>query len=144
MCEDRATVSADLPQAEPQRAPRPVPVSIFALLTLAAGVFLTVRGVLTLVGAEGERKDLVDGAVELGSAVLAFTVCLGALRVRRWAWVLFMSWAVFGLTLQLLRAFFFDDPVYWRLALLTVAVFLLTPPDMQIAFGVRRPPHVRA
>lgn len=137
-------MTADLPQVGAQRAPRPVPVSIFVLLTLAAGVFLAVRGVLTLVEADGTREDVVDGAVELGSAVLAFTVCLGALRVRRWAWVLFMSWAVVGLTLQLLRTFFFDDPVYWRLAVLTVAVFLLTPLEMQIAFGVRKPPHVRA
>ncbi len=143
MCEDLATVTAELPQVGTQRASRPIPVTIFVLLTLGVGVFLTVRGVLTLVGAEGERKDLVEGAIELGSAALAFTVCFGALRVRRWAWVLLMSWAVFGLTLQLLRAFFFDDPVYWRLAMLTVAVFLLTPPEMQIAFGVRRPPHVR-
>ena len=137
-------MTGDSPGVGTQRGPRPVPVSIFALLTLVYGVSLAVAGVLTLVDAEGARKDLVDGAVELGSAALALTVCFGALRVRRWAWVLFMSWAVFGLTLQLLRAFFFDDPVYWRLAMLTVAVFLLTPPEMQIAFGIRRPPHVRS
>ena len=126
------------------RAPRPVPVSIFALLALAFSVLLTVLGVLTLIEAEGEREALVEGAVELGSAVLAFAVCVGAMRVKRWAWVAFMSWAVVGLTLQLLRVFFFDDPVHWRLAFITVAVFLLTPLDMQIAFGVRKPPHARS
>ena len=135
---------AQPPQTVVTRAPRPVPVSIFALLTLVYAVFLTVLGVLTLVEAEGEREALIEGAVELASAVLAFAVCVGAMRVKRWAWVVFMSWAVFGLTLQLLRVFFFDDPVHWRLALITVAVFLLTPLDMQIAFGVRRPPHARS
>ena len=54
-----------------------------------------------------------------------------------------MSWAVFGLTLQLLRVFFYDDPHYAPLVLGTVAVFLLTPLDTQVAFGVRNPPHVR-
>lgn len=135
---------AQPPKTVVTRAPRPVPVSIFALLALAYAAFLTVHGVLTLVEAEGEREALVEGAVELGSAVLALAVCVGAMRVKRWAWVVFMSWAVFGLTLQLLRTFFFEDPVYWRLALLTVAVFLLTSPEMQIAFRVRKPPHARS
>jgi len=137
-------VPAQPPQTVVTRAPRPVPVSIFALLAFAFAVLLTVLGVLTLVEAEGEREALVEGAVELGSAVLAFAVCVGAMRVKRWAWVVFMSWAVVGLTLQLLRVFFFDDPVHWRLAFITVAVFLLTPLDMQIAFGVRKPPHARS
>jgi len=137
-------VPAQPPQTVVPRAPRPVPVSIFALLAFAFAVLLTVLGVLTLVEAEGEREALVEGAVELGSAVLAFAVCVGAMRVKRWAWVVFMSWAVVGLTLQLLRVFFFDDPVHWRLAFITVAVFLLTPLDMQIAFGVRKPPHARS
>jgi hypothetical protein len=137
-------VPAQPPQTVVTRAPRPVPVSIFALLALAYAAFLTVQGVLTLVDAEGEREALIEGAIELGSGALAFAVCFGAMRVKRWAWVVFMSWAVFGLTLQLLRTFFFDDPVHWRLAFLTVAVFLLTPLDMQIAFGVRKPPHVRS
>ena len=135
---------AQPPQTVVTREPRPVPVSIFALLAFAFAVLLTVLGVLTLVEAEGEREALVEGAVELGSAVLAFAVCVGAMRVKRWAWVVFMSWAVVGLTLQLLRVFFFDDPVHWRLAFITVAVFLLTPLDMQIAFGVRKPPHARS
>jgi hypothetical protein len=137
-------VPAQPPQTVVTRAPRPVPVSIFALLAFAFAVLLTVLGVLTLIEAEGEREALVEGAVELGSAVLAFAVCVGAMRVKRWAWVVFMSWAVVGLTLQLLRVFFFDDPVHWRLAFITVAVFLLTPLDMQIAFGVRKPPHARS
>jgi hypothetical protein len=137
-------VSGQPPQTVVTRGPRPVPVTIFALLALVFAAFLTVQGVLTLIDAEGEREALIEGAIELGSAALAFAVCFGAVRVKRWAWVVFMSWAVFGLTLQLLRVFFFDDPVHWRLAFLTVAVFLLTPLDMQIAFGVRKPPHVRS
>ena len=135
-------MSVQPPPSTTQRAPRPVAVSIVAALAVLFGTFLTVRGVLTLLGADGERGELVDGAGDLGFAALAFVICVGGLRVERWAWVLFMSWAVFGLTLGLLRFFFFDDPVYWRLALGTVAVFLLTPLDVQIAFGVRAPPHV--
>jgi hypothetical protein len=134
---------AQPPPSPTQRAPRPVAVSIVVALAFGFGTFLTVRGVLALLGADGERRQLVEAVGELVYALLAFAVCIGGLRVERWAWVLFMSWAVFGLTLGLLRVFFFDDPTYWRLALGTVAVFLLTPLDVQIAFGVRNPPHVR-
>ncbi len=77
------------------------------------------------------------------SAAVVFVVAFGAFRLRRWAWILFMSWAVVALTLQLLRVLFYDDPHYTRLVLGTLAVFLLTPLDTQVAFGVRSPQRVR-
>jgi hypothetical protein len=70
--------------------------------------------------------------------VLALAIGVGALRMRRWAWAAFMTWAVVGLTHQLLRHFFYNDPDYLAMALNTVAVLALTPLDVQIAFGVRR------
>jgi hypothetical protein len=53
-----------------------------------------------------------------------------------------MTWAVIGLTHQLFRHFFFDDANYVGMALNALAVFVLTPLDTQIAFGVRPPRNV--
>jgi hypothetical protein len=120
---------------------RPIAVTVVAIIALVYGIALTVSGVLALLDAEGETRDLFSGAVELFFAAVALLVAVGAFRVERWAWVLFMAWAVWGLTLNLLRVFFFDDPRYLPLGLATLAVFLLTPRDTQVAFGVRNPPN---
>jgi hypothetical protein len=114
-----------------------------AVLALAYGIALAGSGVHTLINADGERGQVFAGASDLFFAALALLIAVGAYRVSRWAWVLFMSWAVWGLTLNLLRVFFFDDPQYLPLALATLAVFLLTPLDIQVAFRVRHPPNVR-
>jgi hypothetical protein len=57
--------------------------------------------------------------------------------MRRWAWVAFMTWALVGLVHQLLRYFFYDHPDSVAMALDAFAVLVLTPLDVQIAFGVR-------
>jgi hypothetical protein len=48
-----------------------------------------------------------------------------------------MTWAVIGLTHQLLRHFFYGDESYPMLAVDTVVVLALTPLDVQVAFAVR-------
>ncbi len=136
-------MNADVEQAGAPRAPRPVNVTVVAAVAFIFGVDLAVTGVVGLLGADGKQSEVVNGLVNLGSAGVAFLVALGAMRLRRWAWTLFMSWAVVALTLQLLRVLFYSDPHYARLVLGTVAVFLLTPLDTQIAFGVRSPGNVR-
>lgn len=118
-------------------------MTLVAVIALAYGIVLAVTGVLVLQDADGDHGELFSGAVSVGLAVVAFLVAFGAFRVRRWGWVLFMSWAVWGLTINLLRVFFFDAPQYVPLALATVVVFMLTPLDVQVAFGVRNPPNVR-
>ena len=59
-----------------------------------------------------------------------------------WAWASFMTWAVIGLTHQLLRHFFYTDANYVVMAVDAVTVIALTPLDIQIAFGVRHPPKL--
>jgi hypothetical protein len=79
-------------------------------------------------------------------AVLGATVLLlgvGAFFVKTWAWIGLMIWAVIGLTNQLLRQFFFDDPSYLAMAASTIAVFALTSFDVQVAFRVRPPRNVQ-
>ena len=54
-----------------------------------------------------------------------------------------MTWAAVGLTLQILRHFFYDNPSYAAMAISTFMVFALTPFDVQVAFGVRPPANVK-
>jgi hypothetical protein len=67
---------------------------------------------------------------------------VAALRMRQCSWVALMSWALVGLVHQLLRRFFYDNPDYLAMALDTVVVLVLTPLDVQIAFGARPPRNV--
>jgi hypothetical protein len=53
-----------------------------------------------------------------------------------------MTWAVIGLTHQILRDLFFNDTSYVAMALYVIAVLALSPRDTQIAFGVRPPRNV--
>jgi hypothetical protein len=123
-------------------AGRPVAVTVVAALAVAAAGYAFVDGGLLLRDASGdETGKLVDGIVQIGLGILALAVGLGALRMRAWAWKLFMTLAVVGPTLQILRYFSFGDPRYARMALSTFIVFALTPRDVQVAFGIRPPPN---
>jgi hypothetical protein len=85
----------------------------------------------------GDSSSLAEGAVDLVLGALAMAIGFAALRMRRWSWVAFMTWALIGIVHQLLRHFFYDHPDYLAMALDTVAVLFLTPLDVQIAFGIR-------
>ena len=111
------------------------------LLALGVGAYNLVDGVVVVVGG-GDRSLLAEGVFEVVVGLVAIALGVSALRMRRWAWVGFMALAVVGLTQQLLRHFFYDHPNYVSLALFTLAVFALTPLDVQIAFGIRPPRNV--
>jgi hypothetical protein len=119
-----------------------VAVTFVGVLALAVGIYHVVDGAIEL-SRGGDRSQLTGAAIELALGLLAIVIALGALRVRRWAWTAFMAWAAIGLTHQLIRHFFFEDPNYLSMALNTVAVLALTPLDVQIAFGVRLPRNVQ-
>ena len=123
-------------------AKRPVAVTLVGLLALIVGAYHLTDGVIGLVNG-GSSSEVAGAAFDVALGVLAIAIGIGALRVRRWAWATFMTWAAIGLTHQLLRHFFYDDARYLAMALDTVAVLVLTPLDVQIAFGVRPPRNVR-
>lgn len=136
---DLATSSAA--SATTDGRPTAVPI-VAALAVLAAGYFI-VDGVLTLRDADRDHAgEIVDGAIPVAQGLLTLVVAFGALRMRPWAWKLFMTLAVIGLTTQILRHFSFGDPRYARMALNAFIVFALTPRDVQVAFGIRPPPDV--
>src|SRR5262245_15363414 len=108
-------------------------------LALAAGLYHLVGGGLT-VAEGGSAGRLAEGAFDLAFGVFAVAIGRGALRMTPWAWTALMTWAVVGLTHQLLRYFFYGDESYSMLAVDAVVVFALTPREIQVAFGVRRRP----
>jgi hypothetical protein len=122
-------------------AKRPIAVTFVGVLALIVGSYLTVDGLVVLVHG-GDANKLAAGAFDLALGVLAIAIGGGTLQMRRWAWAAFMTWAVIGLTHQILRHFFYGHPNYLAMALDAVVVLALTPLDVQIAFGVRPPRNV--
>jgi hypothetical protein len=117
-------------------------VTVVAGLAVLAGGYLIVDGVLVLRDAARSDTDkLVDGVFPIALGLLSFVIAAGAVRMRAWAWKLFMTLAVVGLTIQILRHFSFGDARYARMALYAFVVFALTPRDVQVAFGIRPPPN---
>ena len=117
---------------------RPIAATLVVVLALVWGIVLAVSGVLELRDARNDGASLWPGVFDAGFAVLAFVIAYGAFRVRRWGWILFMTWATWTLAINLLREFYFGDPRYVPLVVGTLTVLLLTPLDVQVAFGVRR------
>jgi hypothetical protein len=115
---------------------RPIAVTFVGALALLIGGYHVVAGVVAVVNG-GDASRLSEGAFDLALGVFALAIGRGALRMTPWAWAAFMTWAVIGLTHQLLRHFFYTDANYLAMALETVAVLALTPFDVQVAFGVR-------
>jgi hypothetical protein len=120
---------------------RPLAVTLVAVLALAVGAYEIAHGVRVLVQG-GSSSFLAEGAFDLVLGGLAIAIGVAALRMRRWSWVALMTWALVGLVHQLLRRFFYDNPDYLTMALNTVVVLVLTPLDVQIAFGARPPRNV--
>ena len=118
---------------------RPVAVTLVGVLALAAGVYHLAGGGVTVAQGHGASR-LAEGSFDVTFGVLALAIGRGAFRMAPWAWAAFMTWAVIGLTHQLLRHFFYDNESYAMLAVDTLVVLALTPLDIQVAFGVRRRP----
>ena len=117
-------------------------MTFVGVLALAAGLYHLAGGGITVADG-GNASKLAEGAFDLALGVLALAIGRGALRMAPWAWTALMTWAVIGLTHQLLRHFFYGDESYGMLAVNTVVVLALTPLDVQVAFGVRRRPTLQ-
>ena len=129
------------PSAVGTRDRRPVAVTLVAVLVLAVGGYEIGHGVLVLVRG-GSPSFLAEGAFDLVMGGVAIAIGVAAVRMRRWSWVALMTWALVGIVHQLLRHFFYDHPDYLTMALNTFVVLVLTPLDVQIAFGTRPPRNV--
>ena len=131
----------DLAHAVKRARRRPVAVTLVGLLAVGVGLYHSVDGIVILTRG-GSASKLSEAAVDLALGVLALAIGRGAFRMAPWSWAAFMTWAVIGLTHQLLRHFFYTDANYVVMAVDAVTVIALTPLDIQIAFGVRPPPKL--
>jgi peptidoglycan/LPS O-acetylase OafA/YrhL len=136
------TVLNDRDRRAPEGRPkRPVAVTLVALLAAAVAIYSLVYGVLAVQSGEDDR--LADGIFHLALGLGALAAGAGAFRLRPWAWAAFMTWAVIGLTHQILRYLILGDPNYADMAANTFAVLALSPLDVQIAFGLRYTENVK-
>jgi hypothetical protein len=118
------------------RQKRPLSVTLVALLALGVALYNLAHGAaLTVDG--GDERELLEGIFHIAFGLGTLAAGIGAFLLRGWAWVAFMTWAVIGLTLQIVRHLFFDAPNYAAMAINAFAVLALSPLEVQIAFGLR-------
>jgi hypothetical protein len=107
-----------------------------AAAAVGVALYNLAYGVITIEGASDDER-LIEGIFHVAFGLGTLVAAVGAFRLRSWAWIAFMSWAVVGLTLQIVRHFFFDDPNYAAMAINAFAVLAMSPLEVQIAFGLR-------
>jgi hypothetical protein len=117
-----------------------MPVTLVAVLAVAIAAYGLASGAITL--QEGDDARLGDGIYHLAFGLGALIAGVGAFLLRSWAWAAFMTWAVVGLTHQILRYLFFEDPNFADMAINTFAVLALSPAEVQVAFGLRHTDNV--
>lgn len=116
-------------------------VTLVALLALGLAVYSVAFGVIAIRSGESDR--LLDAIFHLVLGGGALAAAVGSFRLAPWGWTVLMTWAVVGLTHQILRYLFFEDPNYVDMAVSTFAVLALSPLDVQIAFGLRHTQNVQ-
>lgn len=123
------------------RRDRPASVTLVAALALAVAAYSLTVGALDLTSGGDDR--LLEGIFHVAFGVGTLVAGCGAFLLRPWAWAAFMTWAVVGLTHQILRVVVLGDPNYADMAINAFAVLALSPLEVQIAFGLRHTRDVR-
>ena len=88
--------------------------------------------------------DLTDAGRALLDSIfyfiLAFSliiVLIGFLRMRRWSWVVLMTWVGISMVTGLVDYFYFGNPNYVIMASDVIIAFALSQADVARIFGVR-------
>ena len=80
---------------------------------------------------------LLASVTYLVLSLAGIVVLIGFLRLRRWSWVLLMTWTGISLIISLVD-YFYSRPNYIVMASNVIIAFALNIPDVQRIFGVRR------
>jgi len=133
---------------------RPIAVSVIAAAIVVLFLIHMLQ-VVTLLLSENLFKGGITGSfirewrlTEFGNALLSSATYLilsvagiitliGFLRLRRWSWVLLMSWTGLSLVISLVD-YFYSHANYLVMASNVVIAFALNIPDVQRMFGIRR------
>jgi hypothetical protein len=81
--------------------------------------------------------DLLSSITYFVLSLAGIIVLFGFLRLRRWSWVLLMTWTGISLIISLVD-YFYSRPNYIVMASNVIIAFALNIPDVQRIFGVRR------
>jgi hypothetical protein len=95
------------------------------------GPFLTETG-LTETG-----RALLESVFYFILAVGMVIVLIGFLRMRRWSWVVMMTWVGISMVTGLVDYFYFGQPNYVIMASDVVIAFALSQVEVQRIFGIR-------
>ena len=80
---------------------------------------------------------LLDSIFYFSLAVGMVIVLIGFQRMRRWSWVVLISWVCISMVVGLVDYFYFGDPNYVIMASDVVITFALVQADVARIFGVR-------
>jgi hypothetical protein len=80
---------------------------------------------------------LLTSATYLLLSAAGILVLIGFLRLRRWSWIVLISWTGISLIISLVDYFYFD-PNYAVMASNVIIAFALNIPDVQRIYGIRR------
>ena len=81
-------------------------------------------------------RDLLSSLTYLVLSLAGIIVLIGFLRLKRWSWVLLMTWTAASLIISLLN-YFFSRPNYVVMASNVIIAFALNITDVQRIFGIR-------
>jgi len=82
-------------------------------------------------------RALFDSIFYSVLAVGLVIVLIGFLRMRRWSWVMLMTWVGISMVVGLVDYFYFEQPNYVIMASDVVIAFALSQADVARIFGVR-------
>jgi len=86
-------------------------------------------------------RALLSSATYFVLSVAGIFVLIGFLRLRRWSWVLLMSWTGISLVITLVN-YFYSQPNYAVMASNVIIAFALNMTEVQRIFGIRRDENV--
>jgi hypothetical protein len=95
------------------------------------------RQFYTSQGLTGMGWALIDSASYFILAIGLVIVLIGFLRMRRWSWVMLMSWVGISMVTGLVDYFYIGHPNYVIMASDVVIAFALSQVEVQRIFGIR-------
>ena len=82
-------------------------------------------------------RALFDSIFYFVLAIGLVIVLIGFLRMRRWSWVMLMTWVGISMVVGLVDYFYFGHPNYVIMASDVVIAFALSQAEVQRIFGIR-------